>query len=62
MVVDLIVTAVALIVTVSSTTSVVYSTAVLMGGGGAGQENALISQIWIGLMGLGIVHLSGVLW
>jgi len=60
--VDLIVEAVALFVAVTSTTSLIYSVSVLLGGGGGGQEDAVISQIWLGLMGLAIVHMSGVLW
>ncbi len=62
MVVDLLVRATVLTVAVTAATSLIYSVAVLLGGGGAGDEDELIGQIWVGLMGLALVHLSGVLW
>ncbi len=62
MVVDLLATGFVLVVAVTSATSLLYSVAVLLGGGGRGEEDALIAQIWLGLMGLSLVHLSGVLW
>lgn len=52
-------TALRILVASSGITMLVYSVAVLIGGGGAGDEDAIVAQIFIGVLLLLILYATG---